>query len=117
MTNVVEDLEFRRVGQNQFEVDDDLRLVVKNATKPLNLFGIGLGYSIKTTNKHIKAEKNLNSRADGVRLYVSIVPYILSSSLAPKRLISKGLKINGMNTRATSMQRVSTYIIMMNIGS
>lgn len=57
------------MGFNQFEVDDDLRLVVKNSTKTYNLFGIGLGYSIKTSNKHVKAEKNLNSRADGVRLY------------------------------------------------
>ena len=107
LMNKQEPLDLKRVGTNQFEVDDDLRLVVKNSSNVYNLFGIGLGYSIKTTNKHIKAEKDLNSRADGVRLYVSIVPTVLFSGICPKRTLGKNLKFTLAN-RAVSMQRTNT---------
>ena len=105
LSNKLEVLDCKRVGQNQFEVDDDLRLVVKNSIKTYNLFGIGLGYSIKTTNKHVKAEKNLNSRADGVRLYATIVPFVLYSGIWNKKINQRSFKEN-IESRAFSMQRV-----------
>lgn len=77
LNNVQETLEFRKAGNSQFEVDDNLKLIIKNSSQDYNIFGIGLGYSIKTSNKMVKAEKNLNSRADGIRIYCSIVPFIL----------------------------------------
>jgi hypothetical protein len=76
-----ENLDFQKIGSYQYEVDDELRLIPKNSNKTYNIFGIGLGYSIKTTNKHVNAEKILNSRADGVRLYITIVPFILFKHL------------------------------------
>lgn len=80
-TNRHENIGFKRTGNYQYEVDNDLRLIPKSLDKFYNIFGIGLGYSIKTSNKHINAEKNLNSRADGVRLYMHVVPYVLFQSL------------------------------------
>lgn len=97
------------MGQNQYEVDDDLRLVVKNGIKSYNLFGIGLGYSIKTSNKHVKAEKNLNSRADGVRLYATIVPFVLYPSICSKKMNRGGLR-ETIESRAFSMQRVISNV-------
>lgn len=100
----VDTLDLKRVGQNQFEVDDDLRLIPKSGIKSYNLFGIGLGYSIKTSNKHVKAEKNLNSRADGVRLYCSIVPNVLYHNICLKKYNNRGIKAS-IEARAASMQR------------
>ena len=104
VTGRKEKLEFKRMGNYQYEVDNDLRLIPKNSEKLFNIFGIGLGYSIKTTNKHINAEKKLNSRADGVRLYMHVVPYVLLNNLTNKKHPSKRFKPVWGN-RATSLQR------------
>ena len=90
LTNKLEPIDFKKTGIKQYEVDDNLKIINKGSSKNLNVFGIGLGYSIKTSNKHIKAEKNLNSRADGVRLYGTIVPYILFPYISMKKMENKG---------------------------
>lgn len=104
LSGKIERLDFKRVGNNQLEVDDNLRLVNKGTLNNLSLYGIGLGYSIKTSNKHVKAEKTLNSRADGVRIYCSIVPFVLHKNICAKKATSKALKIT-VPDRAFSMQR------------
>ena len=106
LTNTRENLDFKKVGQNQFEVDDNLRLVIKNTNKEYNLFGIGLGYSLKTSNNHVKAEKCLNSRADGVRIYCSIIPFVLFKSLFPRKFFNRSIKVT-IPDRALSMHRTT----------
>lgn len=44
-------------------------------------YGIGLGFSIKTSNPFVKAEKNLMAKADGIKLYHTVLSEILTSHL------------------------------------
>lgn len=45
--------------------------------KTLKIYGVGLGYSVKTSNAFVSAEKSLNTRADGVKLYHTVVAEVL----------------------------------------
>ena len=90
-------MKFRRGnGFNQFEVTDNLELRLLNGdptdSKPLNIFGIGLGYSVKTSNAFVGAEKTLNTRADGVKLYHTVVAEVLLSNLSARRKPKNPLK-------------------------
>lgn len=51
-------------------------LIWTNGSK-VNFYGFGLGFSIKTSNPFVKAEKSLMSKADGVKLYHTILSEIL----------------------------------------
>lgn len=53
------------------------------------LFGIGLGYSLKTTDHHVQAESKITAKADSVGLYVKqighkILPFLLGPTQAQK---------------------------------
>ena len=82
---------FRKgLGHSQFEVSDTLGLIRTNgdpmSMKTLKLYGVGLGYSVKTSNAFVSAEKSLNTRADGVKLYHTVVAEVLLKLISLRRM-------------------------------
>eukprot|EP00347_Sterkiella_histriomuscorum_P021429 403334007 len=69
-------LELKRLGENKtssVEVDNQCRIVSGVTGKPLDrLFGIGLGFSLKTTDNLVQAEQRSNAKADSVGLIFKI---------------------------------------------
>lgn len=58
--------------------------VLKTDNLPIpNLFGIGMGYSFKTADACVGAEKSYNTRADSFSLYLKQTGNKLLSSLLP----------------------------------
>ena len=76
-------------GHTQCEITDSLGLIRTNgdpmSMKNLKIYGIGLGYSVKTSNTFVKAEKTLNSRADGIKLYHTVVAEVLLKQISSTR--------------------------------
>jgi hypothetical protein len=76
-----------------FEVDGHCHLLPINssisAAKPLEsvvgggIFGIGLGYSLKTTDNLVQAEMKATSKADSVGLYVKQIGHKLLPQILP----------------------------------
>jgi len=103
LTNNQELLDLK-MKNGKCQIDDDLRLVVNKSSRKYNLFGIGLGYSINTSNKHIKGQKNPNTRADGISLYISTIPSVLFTNIRPKKAKMKHSK-DSLFSRSSSIQR------------
>ncbi len=88
-----------------YEVDTNCRLIPVNSQTTTTakissssdsivgsgLFGIGLGYSLKTTDHHVQAETKLTAKADSVGLYVKQIGH----KLLPFLLGPAKLNING----------------------
>ncbi len=87
-----DELHFTRNGNAQYQVTDSLllypKLTNKTAKWGLEVYGIGLGYSIATQSQIVGAEKMQHARADSVKLYHKNIAPILLSKIAGNRALS-----------------------------
>ena len=74
-------MEFKRGrGETQFDLTDLAELIWTNGDPP-KFYGFGLGFSIKTSNPFVKAEKSLSAKADGIKLYHTVLSELLLTHL------------------------------------
>ncbi|CDW84955.1 UNKNOWN [Stylonychia lemnae] len=78
-------IELKRLGQGKVssvEVDNQCRVISDETNKPIEkLFGIGIGFSLKTTDNLVQAEQRSNAKADSVGLYVKQIGHKLLGQL------------------------------------
>ena len=79
-------VELKRLANNKqssIEIDSACKVLLANGRTLENVFGIGIGYSLKTIDNLVQAEQRNNTKADSVGLYIKqighkLLPQILN---------------------------------------